>query len=118
MFSKVIKMTEDIRLSWFGKIGFTFLIILLILLLGATMGVIMFRYSSSRCEVAEEFNPNGSSNNIAGIINKEKNILGMMPHPEAFLHRTNHPSWTRRNLPEEGDGLGIFKRAVEFIRSR
>jgi LysM repeat protein len=34
-------MTEDIRFSWFGKIGFTFLIILLILLLGATMGIII-----------------------------------------------------------------------------
>jgi len=34
-------MTEDIRLSWFGKIGFTFLVILLILLLGATMGIII-----------------------------------------------------------------------------
>ncbi len=34
-------MTEEIRLSWFGKIGFTFLIILLILLLGATMGIII-----------------------------------------------------------------------------
>ena len=38
---KVIKMTEEIRLSWFGKIGFTLLIILLILLLGATMGIII-----------------------------------------------------------------------------
>lgn len=34
-------MAEEIRLSWFGKIGFTFLIILLILLLGATMGIII-----------------------------------------------------------------------------
>ena len=34
-------MTEEIRLSWFGKIGLTFLIILLILLLGATMGIII-----------------------------------------------------------------------------
>lgn len=34
-------MTKEIRLSWFGKIGFTFLIILLILLLGATMGIII-----------------------------------------------------------------------------
>ena len=34
-------MTEEIRLSWLGKIGFTFLIILLILLLGATMGIII-----------------------------------------------------------------------------
>jgi hypothetical protein len=34
-------MTEEIRLSWFGKIGFTFLVVLLILLLGATMGIII-----------------------------------------------------------------------------
>ena len=30
-------------------------------------------------------NPNGSSNNIAGILNSNKNILGMMPHPERFI---------------------------------
>jgi phosphoribosylformylglycinamidine synthase len=40
-----------------------------------------------------------------------------MPHPEAFLHRTNHPRWTRENLPEEGQGLAIFRNAINFIRS-
>lgn len=43
---------------------------------------VVFRYSSSSGEVKEEFNPNGSLNNIAGIINKKGNVLGMMPHPE------------------------------------
>jgi phosphoribosylformylglycinamidine synthase len=43
---------------------------------------ILFRYSSEDGKVSEEFNPNGSVNNIAGIINKHGNILGMMPHPE------------------------------------
>lgn len=43
---------------------------------------IVFKYSSANGEVSKEFNPNGSSKNIAGIINKEGNILGMMPHPE------------------------------------
>ena len=43
---------------------------------------ILFRYSSSNGEISDDFNPNGSVNNIAGIINKKQNVLGMMPHPE------------------------------------
>lgn len=43
---------------------------------------VLFRYSSLNGEVAEIYNPNGSKNNIAGIINKRKNVMGMMPHPE------------------------------------
>lgn len=43
---------------------------------------IAFRYSSADGEIANEYNPNGSLSNIAGIFNKKKNILGMMPHPE------------------------------------
>lgn len=43
---------------------------------------IVFRYCSPSGEVSEDFNPNGSLENIAGIINKEGNVLGMMPHPE------------------------------------
>ena len=43
---------------------------------------ILFRYSSSNGEITDDFNPNGSVNNIAGIINKQQNVLGMMPHPE------------------------------------
>ena len=33
-------------------------------------------------EISDDFNPNGSVNNIAGIINKKQNVLGMIPHPE------------------------------------
>ncbi|OGU54618.1 MAG: phosphoribosylformylglycinamidine synthase I [Ignavibacteria bacterium RBG_13_36_8] len=43
---------------------------------------IAFRYCSHKGEIKKEFNPNGSISNIAGILNKRKNILGMMPHPE------------------------------------
>jgi len=43
---------------------------------------IMFKYSSKDGKVCSEFNPNGSIINIAGITNKNGNILGMMPHPE------------------------------------
>lgn len=63
-------------------------------------------------------NPNGSVDAIAGICNETGRLFGMMPHPEAYLHRTNHPRWTREDLPEEGAGLAIFKNAVDFIRSR
>ncbi|MFQ5464693.1 MAG: phosphoribosylformylglycinamidine synthase subunit PurQ [Thermodesulfobacteriota bacterium] len=45
-------------------------------------GRIVFRYCGPAGEVSGEFNPNGSRANIAGIINREGNVLGMMPHPE------------------------------------
>ncbi len=61
-------------------------------------------------------NPNGSPGGIAALTDPTGRLFGMMPHPEAFLHRTNHPSWTRWNLPEEGDGLALFRNAVSFIR--
>ncbi|HEY9246884.1 MAG TPA: phosphoribosylformylglycinamidine synthase subunit PurQ, partial [Candidatus Methanoperedens sp.] len=63
-------------------------------------------------------NPNGSIDNIAGICDMTGKIFGMMPHPEAFLHRTNHPRWTREELPEEGAGVAIFRNAVEYVRDR
>jgi len=43
---------------------------------------IMFRYCTMAGEVTEQANPNGSLANIAGICNKERNVFGMMPHPE------------------------------------
>ena len=44
-------------------------------------------YCGKNGEIDEKFNPNGSSKNIAGILNKEKNILGMMPHPERMIDK-------------------------------
>lgn len=43
---------------------------------------VVFRYCSVSGEITEESNPNGSANNIAGIVNERGNVLGMMPHPE------------------------------------
>jgi phosphoribosylformylglycinamidine synthase len=62
-------------------------------------------------------NPNGAVDAIAGICNETGRLYGMMPHPEAYTHFTNHPRWTREDLPEEGMGLAFFKNAVQFIRS-
>jgi phosphoribosylformylglycinamidine synthase len=63
-------------------------------------------------------NPNGSQNAIAGVCDESGRLFGLMPHPEAFVHRTHHPRWTREpDLPEEGAGLLLYKNAVDFIRN-
>lgn len=69
---------------------------------------VVFRYSSSCAEVSDAFNPNGSLDNIAGIINKKGNILGMMPHPERSCEK------------ELGsrDGYFIFESLIEWLRKR
>ena len=51
-------------------------------------------------------NPNGAVDNIAGIINKERNVLGMMPHPERS---------SEKELGSQ-DGLFIFKSMVEWVK--
>jgi len=73
------------------------------------------------------YNPNGSVQDIAGICDPTGRIFGLMPHPEAFNHPTNHPDWTRKKerLKREGAGfdtgptLGIrmLQNGVEFIRN-
>ena len=63
-------------------------------------------------------NPNGSLKAIAGICDKTGKIFGLMPHPEAFNHCTNHPGWTRPEIKfvsEEGDGVKLFRNAVHFV---
>ena len=47
--------------------------------------LIEFKYCNKKGNIEKNSNPNGSSNNIAGILNSEKNILGMMPHPERLI---------------------------------
>ena len=62
------------------------------------------------------WNPNGSLENIAGICDETGRIFGLMPHPEAYLYKTNNPRWTREKLSEEGMGVKVFRNAVDFIR--
>jgi phosphoribosylformylglycinamidine synthase len=62
-------------------------------------------------------NPNGAQCAIAGVCDPSGRLFGLMPHPEAYLHKTNHPRWTRENLPEEGMGCIIFKNAYDYVKS-
>ena len=47
--------------------------------------LVAFKYCDEKGNISKDSNPNGSSNNIAGILNYERNILGMMPHPERLI---------------------------------
>ncbi|MDC0449684.1 phosphoribosylformylglycinamidine synthase subunit PurQ [Pelagibacteraceae bacterium] len=49
--------------------------------------LIPFKYCNEKGNISDQNNPNGSLNNIAGILNNEKNILGMMPHPERMVDK-------------------------------
>ena len=65
---------------------------------------IVFRYCSQKGEINKKSNPNGSLNNIAGIINKKRNILGMMPHPERAIEKFNSQ-----------DGILFFKGLEQLL---
>ena len=68
-------------------------------------GQIAFRYCTEGGEIANNANPNGSTQNIAGVYNETKTVLGLMPHPE----RLADPA-----LGGE-DGRGIFDSLVEAL---
>jgi phosphoribosylformylglycinamidine synthase len=63
-------------------------------------------YCNNKGEINDQFNPNGSLRNIAGIFNKEKNVLGMMPHPERMIDQC---------LSGE-DGSLFFKNLINNIK--
>ena len=63
------------------------------------------------------WNPNGSVDDVAAVCDPSGRVFGLMPHPEAYTHRTHHPRWTREPLPEEGQGMAIFRNAVAFART-
>jgi phosphoribosylformylglycinamidine synthase len=60
-------------------------------------------------------NPNGSQGDVAGLCDVSGRVLGLMPHPERHVLPTQHPRWTRLGLAEEGEGLRLFRNAVQFF---
>lgn len=61
------------------------------------------------------YNPNGSPFAIAGLADPSGHVLGLMPHPEAFHHVTNHPAWTRAEL--DPPGTLLFVNAVRYMHA-
>jgi len=61
-------------------------------------------------------NPNGSWLHTAGLGNSQGNLLGLMPHPEAYHHFTNHPNWTRQGSDQPApQGLQLFENAYRYL---
>ena len=60
---------------------------------------VVFRYVDANGDATDEANPNGSMNNIAGIVNEGGNVLGLMPHPERAVEA----------LLGSTDGVGMFE---------
>jgi phosphoribosylformylglycinamidine synthase I len=94
---------------------------------------VVFQYADDKgvpAKGAFPLNPNGSLEDIAGICDPTGKIFGLMPHPEAYNHFTNHPDWTRKNqiLKREGKtleqdtesgmtiGIKLFKNGVDYIK--
>jgi phosphoribosylformylglycinamidine synthase len=67
-------------------------------------------------EPTEEYpyNPNGSPMAVAGLTDPSGRILGLMPHPEAYNHRTNHPGWTRGKSATPG--VEIIRNGVRHLK--
>ncbi len=63
------------------------------------------------------YNPNGSVQNIAGVCDESGRVFGMMPHPEAYLFKENHPRFSRGGKLEPL-GLVIFKNAVDYAMKK
>jgi phosphoribosylformylglycinamidine synthase len=81
-------------------------------------GQIVLRYvDPSGSPAAYPYNPNGSQDDVAGVCDATGRVLGLMPHPERFVLPTQHPRWTRMARKAEGDGLRIFRNAVEFFKT-
>jgi phosphoribosylformylglycinamidine synthase len=57
-------------------------------------------------------NPNGSMLDIAGICNAQGNVLGLMPHPENYIHAWQHPRHTRGETGKSG--LALFENGVKY----
>lgn len=68
-------------------------------------GQVVFRYVNSQGEAVESANPNGSIRNIAGIINAQGNVLGLMPHPERAMEKALGST----------DGIPLFKSLLESL---
>ncbi len=73
------------------------------------------QFVESNGSVAYPDNPNGSQLDVAGVCDASGRIFGLMPHPERHTERTHHPRWTRGEGGEVGDGLQLFKNAVNYF---
>jgi phosphoribosylformylglycinamidine synthase len=83
-------------------------------------GQVAFRYLDQAGQPTEAWpqNPNGSARGVAGVTDSTGRILGLMPHPDAFLYPWHHPDYARRKKEieaQEPGGLAIFRAGVTGV---
>lgn len=78
--------------------------------------LVVFRYVDNKGNPTQKYpdNPNGALNAIAGICDPTGRILGLMPHPERFVRREQHPNW-RRMSKFEPQGFPVFQKIVQYV---
>jgi phosphoribosylformylglycinamidine synthase I len=81
-------------------------------------GQIVFKYCTAQGEKpAYPDNPNGSTEDIAGICDPTGRVLGLMPHPERHFLFEQHPFWTRLTKTSElGQGAQIFQNGIHYVK--
>ena len=80
-------------------------------------GFIAYKYVGPNGEEGPyPINPNGSVESIAGLTDSTGRVMGLMPHPERFVRRTQHPHWTRLGEDLDPDGIKIFRNAVRYAQ--
>lgn len=77
-------------------------------------GLVVLRYVDAEGRPSRSYpaNPNGSVHAIAGLADPSGRILGLMPHPERFIQRHQHPDWRRRPTDQAPDGLALIRSLV------
>jgi len=81
-------------------------------------GQIVLTYCDEKGEPGQyPVNPNGSVMDIAGICDSTGRVFGLMPHPERHIYGYHHPRWTREGIREEGDGMQVFRNAVNYVNN-
>ncbi len=80
-------------------------------------GLVALRYVDAQNKPTMEYpaNPNGAHHAIAGITDKSGRIIGLMPHPERFVLREQHPNHRRMNI-EKPDGLLFFENLLTYVK--
>jgi phosphoribosylformylglycinamidine synthase len=89
--------------------------------------LVVFRYVNSSGNPTQKYpdNPNGSLHAIAGITDPTGRILGLMPHPERFIFKEQHPNWRRFKINKsirqaqdlQPQGLPIFENMIKYVES-
>jgi phosphoribosylformylglycinamidine synthase I len=81
-------------------------------------GHVAYKYVNQQGEEGPyPINPNGSIESIAGLTDSTGRVLGLMPHPERFIHVTHHPRWSRRSGDSPCDGMTLFENAVAYVKA-